>query len=65
MTRCDGCGEEIKWIKTPRGKSAPLDAKPVKMWVHYMGEWQMRDCYTSHFATCPQAGMFRKPKGEE
>ena len=41
--RCRGCGAEIWWVKTKRGKPAPYDVDGL-----------------SHFATCPEAGRFRK-----
>lgn len=29
---CKKCGAQIIWIKTPRGKSMPVDAEPVTYW---------------------------------
>ena len=66
--KCRSCGAEIIWIKTPEGKSMPLDAKPEKRWVenvadgHGVDYWGLEDTYVSHFATCPDAAKFRKPK---
>ena len=68
---CRSCNAEIIWIKTSAGKPMPLDAKPEKLFVYLSGEshpsqsdWQMRDCYRSHFATCPNAASHRKPKAQ-
>lgn len=44
-TTCRGCGAEIYWIRTIKGKLMPVDPDG-----------------TSHFATCPKAKSFRKPK---
>lgn len=29
MSRCKGCGASIEWIRTPAGKSMPVDTEPV------------------------------------
>ena len=31
MPKCKGCGREIRWIKTAKGKNMPLDPEPKKM----------------------------------
>ena len=33
MPKCKGCGKEIRWIKTAKGKNMPLDPEPKKMVV--------------------------------
>jgi hypothetical protein len=45
-SKCRGCGQEIHWAKTINDKFIPIDP----------------DFKTSHFATCPQANKFKKPK---
>ena len=76
MARCKGCGAEIIWIKTKRGKSMPVDEKPVP---YYKGtkdkivteDGDVISCdlngteflgfgYVSHFVTCPKADRFRR-----
>lgn len=29
MSRCRGCGASIEWIRTPAGRSMPVDSEPV------------------------------------
>lgn len=29
MSRCRGCGAAIDWIRTPAGRSMPVDMEPV------------------------------------
>ncbi len=29
MSRCRGCGAAIDWIRTPAGRSMPVDPEPV------------------------------------
>jgi len=43
-SRCNGCGAEMEWWLTPKGKRMPVDPGT--------GE--------SHFATCPKAAQFRR-----
>lgn len=31
MAVCKSCGATIKWLKTIRGKSMPVDAEPVEL----------------------------------
>ncbi len=47
--RCRGCGQEIEFWLTPRGKKIPMDLMPN-------GDSKA----VSHFATCPDAPLFRK-----
>ena len=56
MSRCRSCGAEIVWVKTMSRKLMPVDA----------GTWEEGDEFykpqkhVSHFATCPQAGKWRR-----
>lgn len=43
-TRCQGCGAEIEFWRTPKGKLIPLDSGLL----------------TPHWSTCPKARDFRK-----
>lgn len=73
---CSSCGAGILWIKTPRGKSMPLDATPDPA-----GNVVIRDGlavvltasekakpldgkrrFLAHWATCPSAASHRKAK---
>ena len=47
--RCKSCQVEIDWWITPSKGRMPLDHGTTK----------------SHFATCPQAGLFRKDRKAE
>lgn len=43
-SHCRGCGAEIEWWRTPKGRLIPLDPGTME----------------AHFATCPKAKDFRK-----
>lgn len=65
---CRSCGAPIIWARTVNGKAMPLDAEPTDAGnvslvngVAYVGEQlALPPCYTSHFATCPDAPGWRK-----
>ena len=66
---CKGCGEPIIFINLGEGKKHPVNAKVKKLFVEVFGVniggkplYKLRDCYESHFATCPKADDFRKGK---
>ncbi|MEC4804436.1 MAG: hypothetical protein SAJ12_10480 [Jaaginema sp. PMC 1079.18] len=48
-SKCKGCGADILWAKTAAGKFTPLDL----------------DAVTPHWATCPDAANFKKPKPQQ
>lgn len=56
MNQCKGCGARIIWMETVDGKNIPVDyqvqIKDEKVFDHA----RMK----AHFATCPEAGKFRK-----
>jgi hypothetical protein len=68
--KCRGCGADIIWVTTDRGRTMPLDAKPEKRFVIDVfidgkaHRAELVDTYISHFATCPRADEFRKKGGE-
>ncbi len=45
--KCKGCGTQIYWVKTQRGRSMPV-------------EMINNSEFESHFARCPKADSFRK-----
>ena len=66
LGKCNGCGEEVMWMKTRAGKNIPVNIPEfefetardavmtaVEFDPHYM---------IAHFATCPKASKFRKKK---
>lgn len=66
---CKTCGAAIVWIVTPTGKSMPLDAQAVTMWVcdpegALTGSPAAKPVQVrkSHFSTCPQAAEHRRPR---
>ena len=65
MPKCKGCGAEIIWTKTEKGKNMPLDAKPVNFWViecegEKIIDYNLIQGHKSLWETCPKAGEFRK-----
>jgi hypothetical protein len=76
VPRCRECGQPIRWARTERGRTIPLDRDPVPNGnlvllpvsgeaVHLRAGAAVEPGtlrYVSHFATCPQAGLFRTPK---
>jgi len=63
QSKCRSCGANLKWIKTPRGKSMPLDAVPItNVWTknEQLDKWfYNNEAYVSHFSTCPNAEQHR------
>jgi hypothetical protein len=62
---CRSCGAPVLWVTMVSGKKMPLDQVPKKLVV--LGplpeqQGQVVDCYTSHFATCPNAAKHRQAK---
>jgi len=69
VSRCRSCKAEIVWTFTAKGKQMPLDHPPTK---GFLLSWDIagdtgrppdavvRDVYTSHYATCPDAAKWRK-----
>jgi hypothetical protein len=48
---CSGCGEEIEFWATPKGKRMPMNSMP-----------NSTSPAVSHFATCKDADSFRRGK---
>lgn len=73
---CRSCGAEIIWTVTERGKRMPVDAEPrpdgnIRLEQSTAGApltavysraslLSMEERHTSHFATCPQSGQWRR-----
>jgi hypothetical protein len=66
MPTCKACGAEIRWIETAAGARMCLDSKPEKRYVYHKGlqKWFFLDSFMPHWATCPKAKQFKKPKGD-
>jgi hypothetical protein len=76
MSACRSCGASITWVTAAKsGKSLPLDAvsSPTGNLVIVagaVGKVRAADIldgpevprFTSHFATCPNANEWRKPR---
>jgi hypothetical protein len=70
VSRCRSCGAEVYWLKhASTGKLAPIDVTPsergnclvdLKDSTYRLALGQAGMLYTSHFATCPQAGQYRQ-----
>lgn len=73
VARCKSCGAEMRWCKTPRGSSMPIDAEPVEFGGNVVirrgtaivlkkGEasYPKEPRYRSHFATCPNSAKHRR-----
>ena len=65
IENCRSCRAEIIWALTENGKRIPLDRKREKrfvLWDHPDGDFRavMTEVYVPHFATCPQAGEWRR-----
>lgn len=74
--RCRSCGKDILWAKTRAGRFIPLnpEANPRGNVVIRRGVASVEkagtsaEClprYVSHFATCGQADMWRRPAESE
>lgn len=71
MSTCRSCGAPIRWVKTAKGRSMPIDSEPVangNVIIDSSGNAVVvgsanvipdTDRFTSHFTTCPQADEWR------
>lgn len=74
MTVCRSCGAPIQWAHTATGGRMPLDPEPVPHGnvrlvdgvAHVLSRgaaWDgVEPRYRSHFATCPNATLHRRPR---
>jgi hypothetical protein len=59
--KCSGCGADIMWLKTPRGKNMPVDLKgEQRVMLNDKGEAVVIRAYMPHWANCPKAKEFKK-----
>ncbi len=78
VSACRECGAAMRWVKTAKGKSMPIDDEPssdgrfviesgdedpVKVRFLPEGEEYTGDRFTSHFTTCTNPGRFSKKGG--
>ena len=66
ITKCKGCGADIFFIRTKKGKLAPISiASMEKRYILTRGdpdqEGKIVDTYLPHHADCPEVDQFRKP----
>lgn len=67
IRKCNRCEQEIAFLKTASGKTMPVDAESLSeedVELINRGdqpEFRYND-HVSHFATCPAAAEFRRPK---
>lgn len=59
-TPCRSCRALIVWFKTERGRRIPVDAATTKP-TDRADQLDLTR-HTSHFATCPDAASWRKPR---
>jgi len=58
VQHCRACQAAIVFLKTKTGKSIPINADTVRV-----GDTDFDHTrHKSHFADCPQASQFRKPR---
>jgi hypothetical protein len=65
--KCRGptCGAEITFISKRGGGKHPVNLPAKQLWVEGDdGLCDLRLCYESHYATCPDADAFRPPRDE-
>lgn len=66
MAKCKGCGAEILWATNENDKKIPLDARAIVYRTTTVeGEVLAvpdKECYVTHFATCPKANDFSGSK---
>lgn len=57
QSSCKSCGEPIRWLLTPKGKLMPTDAAGVGPDETHFDHTRHR----SHFESCRQQDLWRKP----
>lgn len=81
IAECKGCGAEMIWARTGRGKKMPLDAEPTADGVFVLeGDEQnptthrlpndaaatyTGEKYTAHWSTCPKRDDFKRKQDRD
>ena len=60
MAKCKGCGADISWVTTSKGKSMPVDV-PLVAIIDKLGEIHYGQ--VPHWGTCPKAKKFNTGEG--
>lgn len=58
---CKGCQAAILWVRL-NGRWHPVNPKKLSIVIDEAGG-RLVSGHESHYATCPKADTFRKPKG--
>jgi hypothetical protein len=59
VVHCRSCGAPIVWLDTNNNRRMPVDAATVRPEDRSYEQGQ----HVCHFATCPQANEWRRPRG--
>lgn len=65
MSQCRACHRRVHWVITLTGKKMPIEPDPAIDHL-FIGRGEVLydpKRMKSHFAVCPAADQFRKPKG--
>ena len=57
MPRCKSCQQEIKFIRTEKGRAMPVDIKPVTV-ITSLGK--TIKAFTPHWGNCSSGERFRR-----
>jgi len=57
MPRCKSCQQEIKFIRTEKGRNMPVDIKPITV-ITSLGK--TIKAWTPHWASCSDASKHRR-----
>lgn len=61
ITECRSCKASIVWLWTKNDKKAPVNADSLAVTDDKLTEFDPKR-HISHFATCPNAARYRKPR---
>jgi len=62
LSKCKGCGAEILWVETVKGKKMPVDPKEL-VFVHIekvSGKAEVLKGYVPRWASCPARDQFKR-----
>lgn len=63
MSKCKGCGADLRWISTKTGKAMPCDAKAVRYWRNDKGK-QLVVLLNGEVVRCDLTGDQNEVTGE-